>query len=189
MLSACFVARVADQEEGGAGKKAIRLYCKWQPPSLPGAAAPPPGADGLPAPAANIAPFCFPLSADSMKRRTHMAAEVRGAVRVGTGVWGRGVRTSVCVHGGQRGGRLPQETSDNVPRPTKQVHCFTLTDGDGSRLHGFCRQFLPPGESQGRGGGGSGGGGPRGRYPQVLCVVSRHAWLPLMYKVLEVRAS
>lgn len=57
--------------------------------------------------------------------------------------------------------------------PHKQEYTFTLTQGDGSRLQGFCRRFLPPAPRV----------GSRLRYPQVLCLVCQAAWSALFFKV------
>ncbi|KAK9829376.1 hypothetical protein WJX72_005465 [[Myrmecia] bisecta] len=58
---------------------------------------------------------------------------------------------------------------------------FTLTGGDGSRLHGFCRSFLPPRPKF---------KDPRTntnlRYPQVVCVISAFPWFALYQKVLQI---
>jgi hypothetical protein len=67
---------------------------------------------------------------------------------------------------------------------------FTLTGGDGGRLHGMARRthdptYRPPLPAP---------GGVRGqvqasdsrRLPQVLCILSRHCWQPFFSKVLEV---
>lgn len=50
---------------------------------------------------------------------------------------------------------------------------FTLTQGDGSRLQGFCRRFLPPAPRV----------GSKLRYPQVLCLVCEAAWAAFFFKV------
>lgn len=75
---------------------------------------------------------------------------------------------------------------------------FTLTLGDGSRLHGFCRRFLPPaappalrerasasapaalrqGQQQQEESGGA-------RFPVVLCVLCRSQWRALLFRALE----
>lgn len=49
---------------------------------------------------------------------------------------------------------------------------FTLTQGDGSRLQGFCRRFLPPAPRV----------GSKLRYPQVLCLVCEAAWSAFFFK-------
>lgn len=54
-----------------------------------------------------------------------------------------------------------------------QEYSFTLTGGDGSRLHGFCRSFLPPRARLNS-----------LRYPQVLCIITEHLWLTFYFKVL-----
>lgn len=53
-----------------------------------------------------------------------------------------------------------------------QEYSFTLTGGDGSRLHGFCRSFLPPRARLNS-----------LRYPQVLCIITEHLWLTFYFKV------
>lgn len=50
---------------------------------------------------------------------------------------------------------------------------FTLTQGDGTRVQGFCRRFLPPPPRA----------GGRLRYPQVLCLVCEAPWAALFFKV------
>ena len=58
---------------------------------------------------------------------------------------------------------------------------FTLTGGDGGRLHGICRRTHdptyrpPPGER-----------GTVKRWPQVLCILTPHCWQPFFSKALEV---
>ncbi|KAK9915164.1 hypothetical protein WJX75_005465 [Coccomyxa subellipsoidea] len=56
-----------------------------------------------------------------------------------------------------------------------EEYSFTLTGGDGSRLHGFCRSFLPPRARLNS-----------LRYPQVLCIITEHLWLTFYFKVLQV---
>ena len=48
---------------------------------------------------------------------------------------------------------------------------FTLTDEVGGRLFGFTRRFLPVGSAP--------------RYPDALCILSRHAWPALFHELLE----
>eukprot|EP00887_Chlorella_sp_A99_P000741 scaffold5.g741.t1 len=60
---------------------------------------------------------------------------------------------------------------------------FTLTGGDGSRLHGFCRKSNDPTRPASAA---SPRGARGGRFPQVLCLISRHAWPAFFFKVLEV---
>ncbi|DBA87177.1 TPA: hypothetical protein ACH3X2_005181 [Trebouxia sp. C0005] len=63
----------------------------------------------------------------------------------------------------------------------EEEYSFTLTAGDGSRLHGFCRSFLPPWPAAAV--------EPTNsslRYPQVLCVISQHPWFSFYYKILQV---
>ena len=69
MLQACFVVRVAPGERQGS--RQAKLFCRWDPPEVPGSPLPP-----LPA-ADNLTPFCFPLSLENVGLREHMAAEVR----------------------------------------------------------------------------------------------------------------
>ncbi|BDA43641.1 probable DENN domain-containing protein 1C at N-terminal half [Coccomyxa sp. Obi] len=56
-----------------------------------------------------------------------------------------------------------------------EEYSFSLTGGDGSRLHGFCRSFLPPRAKLNS-----------LRYPQVLCIITEHLWLTFYFKVLQV---
>ncbi len=58
---------------------------------------------------------------------------------------------------------------------------FTLTGGDGGRLHGVCRRTHDPTFRP--------AAGERGtvkRWPQVLCILSPHCWQPFFSKALEV---
>jgi hypothetical protein len=56
-----------------------------------------------------------------------------------------------------------------------QEYTFTLTQGDGSRLPGFCRRFLPPQDVP----------GPAGklRYSQVICLITEAPWCAFFFKV------
>jgi hypothetical protein len=54
-----------------------------------------------------------------------------------------------------------------------QEYTFTLTQGDGARVQGFCRRFLPPAPRV----------GSKLRYPQVLCLVCEASWSTLFFKV------
>lgn len=69
---------------------------------------------------------------------------------------------------------------------------FTLTGGDGTRLHGMCRRthdptYRPPAAAPGPGGrGGTGGGCELKRLPQVICILSQYCWQPFFSKVLEI---
>lgn len=59
---------------------------------------------------------------------------------------------------------------------------FTLTAGDGSRLHGFCRRFLPSlvlGVQQDA----KGKTPPRVRLPVVVCLITQYMWCDFMHKV------
>eukprot|EP00884_Botryococcus_braunii_P014564 jgi/Botrbrau1/23108/Bobra.0243s0042.1 len=66
-------------------------------------------------------------------------------------------------------------------------YSFTLTGADGSRLHGFCRSFLPPRTAP------VPGARPSTslslRYPQVLCLISPHPFFTMYYKVLQILES
>lgn len=53
-----------------------------------------------------------------------------------------------------------------------QEYTFTLTQGDGARVQGFCRRFLPPAPRL----------GSKLRYPQVLCLVCEASWSTLFFK-------
>lgn len=69
---------------------------------------------------------------------------------------------------------------------------FTLTGGDGTRLHGICRRthdptYRPPPASPGPGARGSSSGTiDQKRLPQVICILSQHCWQPFFSKVLEI---
>ena len=57
-------------------------------------------------------------------------------------------------------------------RMKAEQYTFSLTEGDGSRVTGVCRRFLPPGEGL--------------RYPVVACVLTaNHDWVALFFDVLE----
>jgi hypothetical protein len=60
-----------------------------------------------------------------------------------------------------------------------QEYTFTLTQGDGARVQGFCRRFLPPAPRL----------GSKLRYPQVLCLVCEASWSTLFFKASTVRAA
>jgi hypothetical protein len=51
----------------------------------------------------------------------------------------------------------PYTNGDSLATWYLQEYIFTLTQGDGSRLQGFCRRFLPPAPKT----------GPKLRYPQA----------------------
>lgn len=53
-----------------------------------------------------------------------------------------------------------------------QEYTFTLTQGDGTRVQGFCRRFLPPAPRV----------GSKLRYPQVLCLVCEASWPMVFFK-------
>ncbi|KAK9791805.1 hypothetical protein WJX73_001133 [Symbiochloris irregularis] len=78
---------------------------------------------------------------------------------------------------------FPTGASDVKPREygAPEEFTFTLTGGDGSKTHGFCRTFLPPRTKALR---------PQQnvnlRYPQVVCIISKNLWLPFFFKVLQV---
>lgn len=54
-----------------------------------------------------------------------------------------------------------------------QEYTFTLTFGEGRRLQGFCRQFLPPAPRV----------GPKARLPLVLLLVAEFPWFNMYFKV------
>ena len=65
-----------------------------------------------------------------------------------------------------------------------QEFTFTLTGGDGGRLHGVCRRthdptYCPPARP-------GGGTADAKRWPQVLCILSPHCWQAFFGKALEV---
>lgn len=66
-------------------------------------------------------------------------------------------------------GMQPQWTMES------ESYTFTLTQGDGGRLHGFCRRFLPAPAP----------GGPKQRYPQALCLIYNHHWSEFFAKALQ----
>lgn len=53
---------------------------------------------------------------------------------------------------------------------------FTLTAGDGSRLHGFCRHCLPP----------SPGGHLLPRLPHAVCIISELPWSTFFWTLLRI---
>jgi hypothetical protein len=65
------------------------------------------------------------------------------------------------------------QTKHQPTPPTPQEYTFALTQGDGSRVQGFCRRFLPPAPRV----------GSRLRYPQVLVLVCRSSWAGVFFKV------
>ncbi|KAF8073214.1 DENND2B [Scenedesmus sp. PABB004] len=70
---------------------------------------------------------------------------------------------------------LGLDQQHRTERMSPEEFTFALTQGDGSRLHGFCRRFLPPAPPAGG-----------ARYAQVLCLVAEAPWAQLYFKVLEV---
>ncbi|KAF6256297.1 AEX-3 domain-containing protein [Scenedesmus sp. NREL 46B-D3] len=56
---------------------------------------------------------------------------------------------------------LGPESQTLKDRMAHEEYTFTLTQGDGTRVQGFCRRFLPPAPRV----------GSKLRYPQVLCLV------------------
>lgn len=58
-------------------------------------------------------------------------------------------------------------------RSPPQDYTFTLTQGDGTRMHGFCRRFLPAPEP----------GGPKQRLPQAMCMIWPSYWTAFFFKV------
>lgn len=60
------------------------------------------------------------------------------------------------------------------PWQVTEEFSFTLTGGDGSRLHGFCRKTNDPTYQSKE---------PGKRFPQVLCLISQHPWTTFFYKV------
>lgn len=68
---------------------------------------------------------------------------------------------------------IPDATRNDML--TLQEFAFCLTDADGSRLHGFCRRSLPWASAS---------SAPRA--PQVACIISKHLWAPLFFKLLEI---
>jgi len=71
----------------------------------------------------------------------------------------------------------PPTNRNRNERRTTQEFTFTLTQGDGTRVQGFCRRFLPPAPRV----------GSRLRYPQVLCLVCEASWAALFFKVSALR--
>ena len=92
----------------------------------------------------NILPFCFPAGIDVIKPKEYAASEV--CVR-----W-----TCFLLH-----------------TTHSQSYIFTLTVGDGSRLHGFCRRFLPPRSTS----------TTLLRLPVVACLITPTMWVDFMHKV------
>lgn len=83
---------------------------------------------------------------------------------------------------------FPSGTSNVKPKEymRPEEFSFTLTAGDGLRMHGFCRRTLQPvNRAITQTGKMHGLGAPTFRYPQVLCIISQHPWFPFFYKVLE----
>lgn len=83
-----------------------------------------------------------------------------------------------------RGHWNPAALNSPAASPFVQVTAefsFTLTGGNGGRVHGVCRRTAdpthrPPARA----------GTEARRWPQVLCLLSPHPWRPFWGKVLEV---
>eukprot|EP00775_Hariotina_reticulata_P011069 gene11069-11225_t len=71
---------------------------------------------------------------------------------------------------------LGAEAQTPKERMSHEEYTFTLTQGDGNRVQGFCRRFLPPAPRV----------GSKLRFAQVLCLVCEVAWSAFLFKVLEV---
>ena len=110
MFRSCFVARVAVEKS-----RAVELFCTFDDPQQVKSSG-----NGLP-PAQALGGFCFPLGPDNVKPKEYMAPEVP-------------------AHSVQLD-QLPSEMGGVTQLVVcLQEYSFTLTVGDGSRLHGFCRQ-------------------------------------------------
>lgn len=125
---------------------------------------------------ASLSSFCLPLGPESQTPKDRMAEEVGSAVVAPHDRRGPSpqVTSHVCacrpIHGSGTPARTQRHTcSDNA----LQDYTFTLTQGDGSRVQGFCRRFLPPAPRV----------GSRLRYPQVLCLQCEASWGAFFFKV------
>ena len=140
--------------------------------------------------AQNLGTFCYPTGPANVRPREYAAPEVRQR-----SAWCRWAAWA------NRQGVPSLPCTDSVT--LAQEFSFTLTGGDGSRTHGFCRlsaranccrpawllhaasaplpcrTFLPPRlQHRGRSSENS-----NLRYPQVLCIISSLLWLPFYFKV------
>lgn len=95
----------------------------------------------------NILPFCFPAGVDGITPKEYAASEVRTCTNLG-------------------------HSSTTIYLFHLQSYIFTLTAGDGSRLHGFCRRFLPPRTPT-----------AALRLPVVACLITPTMWVDFMHKV------
>jgi hypothetical protein len=176
-----------------------------------------------------LAAFCLPLGPDAQTPKDRMAPEVGGQPGRGCRRRSRSAhawRPAPSSHAARRAhgqrltaARLRSPTRPTAPAaapPTPLLHpqefTFTLTQGDGARVQGFCRRFLPPpppplprGPDDARRAGGAGGAGAAGaagaaggiggpsraglRYPQVAVLVCEASWPALFFKVRELGAA
>lgn len=110
MFRSCFVARVAVEKS-----RAVELFCTFDDPQQVTGSS-----NGLP-PAQALGGFCFPLGPDNVTPKEYMAPEVPAHVaKLDQYPYERGAWLNCAMF--------------------LQEYSFTLTAGDGSRLHGFCRQ-------------------------------------------------
>jgi hypothetical protein len=84
---------------------------------------------------------------------------------------------------------FPLGADAQAPRDRMAPECFTftLTQGDGSRVQGFCRRFLPPPPPPPRaatpGGGSQAVAQARPRFPAVLVLMTEACWSGLFFRV------
>ena len=111
MFCCCFVARTKASQKAGL----VDTFCRFNNPQAPAAA------QALPPPQA-LGSFCFPLGPENLRPKEIMRPEVTDAqccCAVLEPTWlSAKQRSKLCV---------------------LQTFSYTLTGGDGSRLHGFCR--------------------------------------------------
>lgn len=115
MIRSCFVAALSGKE----GAKGASIICRYTPEDSA-------NHDPLPS-ASNLASFCFPTGPENIKAREYMAPVVGPSPERHPG--------SIQLLG-LHNSRLYRLMIGSV---SVQEYSFTLTGGDGSRLHGFCR--------------------------------------------------
>lgn len=143
--------------------KATQVHCRYASPDCPSAV---PGDQAL-------APFCWPLGPEHQSPKEFMAPEVRANAQHTSTL----LRCQALLPPPTRGGSaLPCVLTTTPACGCMYAHAqdfmFTLTQGDGSRLQGFCRRFLPPAPRV----------GSKLRYPQVLCLICEAAWAAFFFK-------
>ena len=192
MFKSCFVARVAIEK-----RRNVELFCTFDDPQSGTSSN-----SDLP-PAQALGGFCFPLGSCNVEPKEYMAPEVQPD----------NMSTCACILPISKGVPVAKHKV-RVSRPLHSIaqeYSFTLTVGDGSRLHGFCRyvppqcildacdqsllaplatphhalcvcrSFLPP-----RAAAAMGRSSSSLRYHQVLCIISQYPWFTFYYKILQV---